>query len=320
MVTCLLCYRACTLREGQVGVCRVVQNLSGAIVPVSRQCFAAEHIDPIEKKPLYHFYPLHRTYSLGMYGCNLDCDFCQNHSLVSGDFHKRGLETSSEIIRNFIHSGTSIVSYTYSEPIVWQPHVLPVAQEVHRRGGLNVLVTNGTFSRESLTRLHPLIDALNIDLKGDEEFYRSVCHSPGAYEAVLEGIDFWVNQSSAVVEVTTLLIDGYHSKRWVESMGRLLHEIGVKVWHLSRFHPSHRMMHIPATSAELMQSAYESARNSGIGYVYLGNVDVQENYFITCGKCGYSMKRSEVNALADTEGILRCPQCQNVQYGRFGEL
>ena len=235
---CPYCYRSCYLGDGEVGVCKVIRNRKGFFTAVESQRCGALHLDPIEKKPLYHVYPGTSTVSIGMTGCNLFCDFCQNHVLVCGDVPVRESLTSRDVLEALDTYASPIVSYTYSEPIVWQESVLPLATAVHDRGLLNVFVTNGTFSRQSRDSLRLLIDALNIDLKGDERFYREVCHAKGAYQAVLDSIDFWVNHTQSIVEVTTLIIEGFHTPSWVRKTGLLLQEIGVQVWHLSRFFPA----------------------------------------------------------------------------------
>ncbi len=317
-IRCSYCFRGCLLGEGAAGACGVICNSAGALVSVPHQRYAAQHLDPIEKKPLYHFFPGAQTYSIGMFGCNLSCDFCQNHSLVRGEYPVLQEETPSDILEGIYFSGSAIVSYTYSEPLVWQPSFLPIAREVRRRGGLNVLVTNGTFSTSALSRLSLLIDAVNIDLKGNDVFYRDICHAKGAFQAVMDSIAFWAERSDAVLEVTTLLIDGYHTAEWIEDIGRDLASSGVKVWHLSRFFPSFRMSTTPPTSATLMSDAYEAALTSGVDHVYLGNVEHSGNHFITCPSCHHSIHRREVNAAADENGTLQCPSCGRVLYGRFG--
>lgn len=276
---------------------------------VESQRYGVLHLDPIEKKPLYHVYPGSSTISIGMTGCNLFCDFCQNHSLVRGEMPVRERLTSSDVLAALDTYASSIVSYTYSEPIVWQERVLPLATAVHRRGLLNVFVTNGTFSRQSRDSLHLLIDALNIDLKGDEQFYRKVCHAKGAYQAVLDSIDFWVNHTQSIVEVTTLIIEGFHTPSWVRRTGLLLQEIGVQVWHLSRFFPAFRMADRDPTSRSLMLECFREAQKTGIAHVYLGNMAYPGEGVLTCPECSFTIARKELNGLSDSAGHLRCPRC-----------
>ncbi len=317
---CPYCYRSCLLGDGEVGVCRVIRNERGMFRAVDAQRFAALHIDPIEKKPLYHVHPGSFTFSIGMTGCNLFCDFCQNHSLVRGELPVRENLTSSEVLAAIDAGATHIVSYTYSEPIVWQDVVLPLAKALHHRGFLNVLVTNGTFSHQSRESLHPLIDALNIDLKGDERFYREVCHAKGAYQSVLDSIDFWVNHTQSIVEVTTLLIEGFHTPSWVRETGLLLKEIGVQVWHLSRFFPAFRMADRDPTSRSLMLQCFLEAQKTGISHVYLGNMEYPGAGVLTCPECSSTIARDALNGLADSSHHLRCPKCGSPLYGRYGAI
>lgn len=315
---CPFCYRSCSLGDGDIGLCRVIRNDRGVFNAVTSQRYGALHIDPIEKKPLYHFHPGSSTFSIGMTGCNLFCDFCQNHSLVRGEGAGMKDLTASEILAAVDTSRSSIISYTYSEPIVWQSSLLPIAEGVHQRGLLNVLVTNGTFSRWSLSHLKMLTDALNIDLKGDEQFYREVCHAKGAYQSVLDSIDFWVNHTESVVEVTSLIIEGFHTPGWVRETGALLKEIGVSVWHLSRFFPAFRMAHRAPTSPSCMLECFEEAQKSGMDYVYLGNMEHPSTQSLKCPRCSNLIPRKALNELADSRHHLKCPRCGSPLYGRYG--
>lgn len=317
---CPYCYRSCRLDDGDIGWCRVTQNDRGVFKAVSSQRYGALHIDPIEKKPLYHFYPGSATFSLGMTGCNLSCDFCQNHSLVQGEGAGMQDIADSAILAAIEASRSPIISYTYSEPIVWQSSLRPIAESVHRKGLLNVLVTNGTFSQWSLNNLQMLIDALNIDLKGDEQFYRKVCHAKGAYRSVLDSIDFWVNHTESVVEVTSLIIEGFHTPGWVRETGCLLKEIGVKVWHLSRFFPAFRMADRAPTSLSCMMECFEEAQKSGVDHVYPGNMEHPSAHSLKCPQCSCFIPRKALNELADSTHHLRCPRCGFPMYGRYGTI
>ncbi|MBN2860916.1 MAG: hypothetical protein JXK93_11680 [Sphaerochaetaceae bacterium] len=228
--------------------------------------------------------------------------------------------TVSDLLAAIDTSRSPIISYTYSEPIVWQSSVLPIAESVHHKGLLNVLVTNGTFSQWSLNNLQMLIDALNIDLKGDEQFYREICHAKGAYQSVVDSIDFWVNHTESIVEVTTLVIEGFHTPGWVRETGCLLKEIGVKVWHLSRFFPAFRMADRAPTSPSCMIECFEEAQKSGVDHVYMGNMEHPSTHSLRCPQCSKLIPRKALNELADSCHRLNCPRCGSPLYGRYGTI
>ena len=248
--SCDFCFRRCCLSEGQKGYCGARQNIGGEIISVNYGQLVSLALDPVEKKPLYHFLPHTKTLSVSESGCNYSCLFCQNWE-ISQKIVKEEETDPSSLAAYCLRYGVPSVSYTYSEPLVWQDYMIRSAEEAKKKGVKNIMVTNGSFSCEALERIVPLIDAFNIDLKGDDEFYETVCKA--SLQPVLDGIEYIVNHGRHI-EVTTMLIEGMHDEKMVRMLGSLLRERGVKVWHLSRFFPRYRMKDRKETSEAFLSS------------------------------------------------------------------
>lgn len=296
---CDFCFRRCSIEEGKTGWCRVRENDSGTIV--SRNCISAIALDPIEKKPLYHFLPGTKTLSFGASGCSLSCDFCQNWELSQQ--HEKG---SNQDIMSLIDEASAYsipsVSFTYSEPLVWQDEILELSPHIKAHGMKTVMVTSGTFSESSLLRLVPLIDAYNIDLKGDEDFYRTICH--GSITPVIDSIGYLVSEGKHV-EVTTLLIEGIHDAKMLLNIARMLHDAGVSVWHITRFFPAYKMSDRKATSESFLKAMISELHGGGIPYIYPGNSMLEDE--TRCPRCNTLINRYR------TKGI--CPECGCRIYG-----
>ena len=311
-IRCLLCPRRCLLKEGQTGVCGVRKMTGGELYTGNYGLCAALNWDPIEKKPLYHFYPGRQILSLGTYGCNLGCSFCQNWSLARGEPDGDAARiTPAQVLSMLQRAGGPEefpgAAYTYNEPTVWYEFVMDTARLLREQGYRNVLVTNGFISREALEGLLPFIDALNIDVKGfSDSFYEKYCR--GMRLPVLEAVE--QAAASAHVEVTCLLIPTLN-----DSPGELKQLTG---WlagispdiplHLSRYFPQYKM-DLPPTPVETMEAAREIARER-LHYVYLGNVDLSGSSDTLCPQCGallISRSRYRIG-IANLEGN-RCLCC-----------
>ena len=313
-LVCDFCWRHCHLAEGQSGICRVRKHVQGKIVTTTYGQVEAMAVDPIEKKPLYHYYPGSQTFSFALFGCNLACQFCQNHSLSQGEptlsLASERVEPS-KIVSMAREKGCHSISYTYSEPLVWQDYMFDVALLAKKAGMQNIMVTNGSFSSEALARLLPVIDAFNIDIKGDEAFYKDVCK--GSQQAVLDSIAS-IAKSAAHLEVTTMLIETMHTKEDVETLGKQLHERGVQVWHLSRFFPRYKMTYLKPTSEAYLASMIALAKRSGIPYIYSGNSEMQRTTF--CPSC-HALLIDEHNKCGSELEHGSCAVCAHPIYGVF---
>lgn len=287
-VRCLLCPRRCLLKEGQEGFCGVRRAAKGELYTENYALCAALHWDPVEKKPLYHFYPGRQILSLGTYGCNLRCSFCQNWSLARG---KPGADaatiTPAQVLAMLQREGGPAevlgVAYTYNEPAVWYEFVFDTARLLHEHGYRNVFVTNGIISREALQELLPFIDALNIDVKAfSDSFYEKYCR--GMRRPVLETVE--LAAAAAHVEVTCLLIPTLNdTPDELEQLTGWLAGISPDLpLHFSRYFPQYKM-DLPPTPLETMEAAREIARQK-LRYVYLGNVDLPGGSDTRCPQCG----------------------------------
>ena len=316
-VRCDFCFHNCLLKEGQLGVCKVRQNQNGSLVSLNYGQVVAKAVDPIEKKPLYHFLPGSSTYSFALFGCNFECLFCQNHNISQNDspYHPTRFKIATtqpkEIFQEFLSSKTPTVSYTYSDPIVWQDYMLDVASLVKESGRYNCMVTNGSFTQISLERALKYIDAFNIDVKGDESFYKKYCK--GKLEPVLDAIETIAKEEDKVLEITSLLIEDIHSLKDVEFLADQLNQRGVKVWHISRFFPHYKMDDYKITSEEYLQQALKIGKGA-VEYLYAGNSSLDQNTETRCPNCHSTViKNHKVKNLAKG----RCLKCNYKIYGKF---
>lgn len=304
--SCDFCFRRCCLSEGQKGYCGARQNIGGEIISINYGQLVSLALDPVEKKPLYHFLPHTKTLSVSESGCNYSCLFCQNWE-ISQKIVKEDETDPSSLAAYCLRYGVPSVSYTYSEPLVWQDYMIRSAEEAKKKGVKNIMVTNGSFSCEALERIVPLIDAFNIDLKGDDEFYETVCKA--SLQPVLDGIEYIVSHGRHI-EVTTMLIEGMHDEKMVRMLGSILCERGVSVWHLSRFFPRYRMKDREETSEAFLSSMLTVAKESGIPYIYGGNTMIPA--LAVCPHCGRVL-RDDVSQMLPSV----CPGCGETVYGVF---
>ena len=271
-VRCCLCPHNCVIKEGAVGVCRVRKNIGGDLYSLNYAKITSISLDPIEKKPLYHFHPGSRILSAGTFGCNLKCPFCQNWSIAHRYADTIEMSSSRLVDKALetVKNGNIGIAYTYNEPSIWYEYVYDTVRLAKEKGLANVLVTNGFISREPLEQLLPYIDAMNIDLKAfTVSFYNNICK--GSLGNVKETIA--AAYGSCHIEVTTLVIPGLNDS--VDEIGELaswLASISREIpLHLSRFFPNYKMDDKPPTPLDIL----DRARNKAAEYlknVYLGNV------------------------------------------------
>jgi pyruvate formate lyase activating enzyme len=271
-VLCRLCPHGCSLKPGAAGACRVRKNIGGTLYSTNYACISSIALDPIEKKPLYHFHPGKRILSVGTLGCNFKCSYCQNWSIAQSDTETTSLEPAdlAELSVQYIDRGNIGVAYTYNEPSVWFEYVLETSRIIRQKGLVNVLVTNGFICKEPLDELLPFTDAMNIDVKAfTQEYYDRYCK--GTLETVKESVERAAR--SCHVEITTLVIPGLNdSPAEIGKLAKWLSSISSDiVLHLSRFFPHYKMLDIPPTPVKTLEEARDSAL-SYLKYVYLGNV------------------------------------------------
>ena len=271
-VTCELCFHRCRLDEGQTGACRARANRNGTVVSLNYGRLTALALDPIEKKPLRRFHPGSLILSAGSFGCNLHCPFCQNAGIAAAgteaftrDFTPGQLVQEALRLRD---KGSIGVAYTYNEPLVGYEYVRDCAELVHQAGLVNVLVTNGTIAEKPWRELLPLLDAVNIDLKGfTQSWYRRL---GGELETVRRS--FTQAAERCHVEVTTLVVSGENdSEEEMRALSVWLASVSPDIpLHVSRFFPRHRMSDRPATPVDTVCRLADLAREQ-LRYVYTGN-------------------------------------------------
>jgi len=315
VVQCELCPHACIIAPGKRGMCGVRENRAGTLVTLNYGVACSAHLDPIEKKPLYHFFPGSQIVSIGTYGCNLSCPWCQNYS-ISKEFSISALRPNltpaallaavDEHARGGLRAMCG-VAYTYNEPTVWFEFVMACAPLVRARGLKNVLVTNGFISPAPLQELLQYVDALNIDLKAfDDDFYRRHCHARLA--PVLQTIRAAVQH--AHVELTTLIIPTLNDapEQFVAMREWIIDTIGADVpVHLSRYTPMYQCSLPPTPHATLERAAH--ILREKLHFVYLGNIgDAQKTICVQCGAC-LIVRHGYTTELPSLTSDSRCAQC-----------
>jgi len=281
-VQCALCPHRCVISEGKRGLCRARKNEGGKLYSLIHGRVTSVAMDPVEKKPLYHFHPGCQILSLGTTGCNFACPFCLNYTIAQSDCPTQPLSSQQAIDAALEHDSIGI-AYTYNEPFIWFEYVLETAKLARESGLKNVLVSNGYVLQEPLKELLPFIDALNIDIKSIRpEFYAQLCR--GRLEHVLETCK--TASRAALVEITNLVIPGHNdTDAEFEQMARWLADnLGRQTpMHLSAYHPCHKMT-APPTPAATLERAFDifAAR---LDYVYLGNLRSSKGSHTACKSC-----------------------------------
>ncbi|HYH02728.1 MAG TPA: AmmeMemoRadiSam system radical SAM enzyme [Bacillota bacterium] len=305
-IQCELCPHNCQIPVGKAGFCNIRTHQDGTLVAANYGQVSAIALDPIEKKPLYHFYPGRPILSVGTVGCNLACEFCQNWHISREQGETRTV-TPEELMALAMQTqrehGNIGLAYTYSEPVVWYEFLVETMPLVREAGLKNVLVTNAFLHPEPWNELLKWADAANIDLKGFKtEYYRRWCH--GQLQPVLENIRAAAGKIH--LELTTLLIPGENDDpEQLEDMVRWIAALDPDIpLHLSRYYPNYKMDR-PATTGQVMEQAYQIAK-SHLNFVYLGNLGANNN--TVCHQCGKVLvERHGYTIRVLAEG--RCPGC-----------
>ena len=319
VLVCPICPRACALAEGEVGNCRARANINHKIVPLSYNAPCSIALDPMEKKPMFHFFPGTPILSLGMAGCNLHCKNCQNASIsqVSPKDVPAQQATPEMLVNWMKEHNVKSIAYTYTEPLVCFEYVYDCAKAMHEAGFYNVLVSAGYINPGPLAKLLPYLDGANIDLKTmNPEGYRSNC---GVERDVVLNTLCTLAKSDCVLEVTDLVIPNFNDSEedlhaWCDFVKNDLGE-NTPV-HFSRFFPLYQMTDREATPIPTLQKAREIAQNTGLKYVYCGNTPGAETTF--CSHCGEGLiVRNGFNIMVNKLENGCCPKCGTKQHGRF---
>jgi pyruvate formate lyase activating enzyme len=315
-VSCFLCSHHCLISEGKFGVCNVRENKNGVLYTHAYGELIAQNVDPIEKKPLYHFFPGSRSFSIAAIGCNFQCGFCQNWQISQAkEAEGLGLRPEEvkpeEAVKQAKRSASTSISYTYTEPTIFFEYAFEIGQLAKKEGLWNVFVTNGYMTEEMIQMIHPNLDAANIDLKSfSDDYYRRICK--GRLGPVLKSIER-MKKLNIWIEVTTLVLPGQNdSEEELKRIADFLYGVDPSIpWHLSRFYPQYKMEDLESTPGNALKMAHEIGKEAGLRYVYLGNVGQGNNTY--CHQCdslliersGYSILQYHIK-----EG--RCSHCQTL--------
>lgn len=289
-VECNLCNHRCQIAPQKFGICRVRQNKDGKLYTHVFGEVIAAHVDPIEKKPLYHFLPKTTSFSIATVGCNFRCPFCQNWQIsqvskrIEGSLSGHKLLPKEVVSQAKSHRCQSI-SYTYTEPTIFFEYAYETSKLAKEKGLANVFVTNGYLTSEALETINPYLDACNVDLKSfREKFYKEYCQA--RLEPVLDSIRL-MKKLNIWVEITTLIIPGENDgDEELGQIARFIADLDPDIpWHISRFHPNYEFTERLATPLDTLRKAFSIGKKEGLRYIYVGNV-MGESEDTSCPHCG----------------------------------
>lgn len=320
-VRCFLCNHTCLILPDKRGLCGVRENRDGTLFSLSYGKVVAHHIDPIEKKPLFHFYPSSSSYSIAAVGCNFRCAFCQNFEIsqLPKDYGPVTGEPipPEDIVTAAARTRCLSISYTYTEPTIFFEYAYDVARLAEPKGIKNVFVSNGYMGKESLDTIKPYLHAANIDLKAfTEKFYRETCGAK--LKPVLENLKA-IKEMGVWLEITTLIIPTLNdSDQELRDIANFIkNELGPETpWHVSRFYPTYKMTDIRPTAVQTVLRARDIGLDAGLYYVYSGNIPGQGGESTFCYNCktllidrvGFTVTQTELK-----QG--KCPKCDAQVYG-----
>lgn len=315
-VQCYLCSHRCRISKGKLGACAVRKNEDGVLYSLNYDKVCAANVDPVEKKPLFHYYPGSTSFSISAPGCNFRCVFCQNWQIsqaaLEGTLRGRAY-APKEIVHAAEYDGCRSIAYTYTEPTVFMELCRDCGMEARRRGIANVFVSNGYMTREAVEFCRDWLDAINVDLKAfTEDFYRDFCRAKLA--PVLETIRYIAKETNIWMEITTLIVpgenDGEDELRQIADF--IVSQAGPHVpWHVSRFYPQYRMDHKEPTHAAKLETAYQIGRAAGLHYVYVGNLPGARTESTFCSHCDKLLiERIGYKVVNNFLYNGQCPECK----------
>ncbi len=316
-VKCHICRWRCLILPGKTGVCRMYLNDSGVLVNLNYSVVSSAAVDPVEKKPLYHFYPGSRVYSLGSWGCNFHCPGCQNWTIACQDMDSSGrssqIITPAQAVKTAVQSGCRGIAWTYNEPTVWLEYTLDSARLARQNGLYTVYVTNGYITPEALDLLGPHLDAWRLDVKGfNTETYRTVAkitHWEGILESAEIAKNKWNMHVEIVTNVTPTVNDDDRQLKGIA--GWIKTKLGdLTPWHVTRFYPQYQAAEIPLTPVETLERALKIGQENGLKFVYTGNLPGHDGENTRCFHCGrLVIRRSGYSTLAVGLNGSQCTYC-----------
>jgi pyruvate formate lyase activating enzyme len=313
-VKCRLCGHNCLIHAGQRGICAVRENREGTLYSLVYGKVISMNVDPVEKKPLFHFLPGSSSFSIATAGCNFRCKHCQNYEISQLPRERRfqipGREMTPEaIVDAAVYNNCESISYTYTEPTIFFEFAFDCARLAREKGVKNFFVSNGYTGPDAVRLIAPFLDANNIDLKGSDKFYREIC---GARLAPVKETIRLMKELGVWVEVTTLVIpDLNDSEKDLTDIAEFICSVSPGIpWHVSQFYPTYKLMDKPRTPVETLRGACDIGRRAGLKYVYVGNVPGEEGENTCCPSCeellirrvGYRILKNKIK-----EGS--CPNC-----------
>ncbi len=316
LVKCNLCRHDCAIADGKRGLCGVRENRGGVLYSLVYDKIISTNVDPIEKKPFFHFIPGTKSFSIATMGCNFRCTFCQNYSISqppheSGEIIGQNI-APAQLAEMAVNLGCESIAYTYTEPTIYYELARDTMIQARKKGLLNCFVTNGYMSRAMLEDSRGLIDGANVDLKAfNDDFYRKYCN--GKLKGVLDTLKF-LRQIGVWLEVTTLLIPGLNDD--IDEIKQLVRFIKAELgphtpWHVSRFFPRYKETGIPPTDAVILRKIRQIGLDEGLYYVYTGNIPWEPGEKTFCPGCSYTLiDRSgyTIKKYAIKDGL--CPKCK----------
>ncbi len=315
-VKCGLCAHRCVIKSGKRGICAVRENIDGALYSLVYGKAISINVDPIEKKPLFHFLPGSLSMSVATVGCNLRCEHCQNYTISQYPKERRDVSipgddvNPEDIVRIAEENRCESISYTYTEPTIFLEFAYDCAKLAHERGIKNVFVSNGFMTPESAEMIIPYLDGNNIDLKGDKDFYKKIC---GARVEPVKDTIILMKKSGVWVEVTTLIIPDHNdSEDTLMDIARFINSVDSSIpWHVTQFYPTYKLLDKPRTPVEKLRWARQMGFETGLKYVYEGNVPGEGGENSYCPQCeellierfGFSIIKNNIKSG-------RCPKCE----------
>ena len=313
-IQCGLCNHRCTIKDGKRGICGVRENREGVLYSLVYGRCISQAIDPIEKKPLFHFYPGTQSFSVATVGCNFSCKHCQNYSISQMIRDHDAIVGDSvmphEIVRAAKRNSCASISYTYTEPTIFYEYAYDIAEAAHEQNIKNIFVTNGYITPEALRHIQPYLDGANVDLKSfSDKFYKDICGA--RLQPVLDSLCLY-KELGIWLEITTLIIPHYNdSDKELKQIADFIVGLGAETpWHISAYHPTYKLTDQARTSVRTLQRARSIGQDAGLRYVYEGNVPGEQGESTFCFSCGSLLiERLGFRIAANRIESQRCPDC-----------